>query len=256
MLDEPGGFDAAFFGYTPNEARTMDPQQRILLELAYSALEDAVAIPHPGRAGVFAGSAMNTYFLHAWSLPEFRGRTTSLRSSATTRISSPRRTFPTIEPHRPECHRADRLLDLARRRPSRPARACSTKRPISRWPAASRSSAAPRAGISPTRVESLRLTGTVRAFDAGSQGTLFGSGVGMVALQRLLTRSPMATPFARSSRARRSTTTAVAKSRLHRAERQQPGRRHRRGARQCRRGRRQHQLCRSARFRHARRRSH
>ena len=67
VIDQPGGFDAAFFGFTPNEARTMDPQHRILLELASSALEDAGCDPErfPGRAGVFAGSAMNTYFMHA-----------------------------------------------------------------------------------------------------------------------------------------------------------------------------------------------
>jgi acyl transferase domain-containing protein/surfactin synthase thioesterase subunit/NAD(P)-dependent dehydrogenase (short-subunit alcohol dehydrogenase family)/acyl carrier protein len=34
-------FDAAFFGISPNEAKRMDPQQRMVLELAYSAFEDA-----------------------------------------------------------------------------------------------------------------------------------------------------------------------------------------------------------------------
>ena len=67
VLDEPGAFDAAFFGFTPGEARTMDPQHRILLELAHEALEDAGCDTTrlPGRFGVFAGTAMNTYFMHA-----------------------------------------------------------------------------------------------------------------------------------------------------------------------------------------------
>ena len=63
VLDQPGHFDAAFFGYSPMEARTIDPQHRILLELAHEALEHAGhdASRHGGRIGVFAGSALNTY---------------------------------------------------------------------------------------------------------------------------------------------------------------------------------------------------
>ena len=35
------GFDAAFFGIQPREAQLLDPQQRIFLECAWTALEDA-----------------------------------------------------------------------------------------------------------------------------------------------------------------------------------------------------------------------
>src|ERR1700704_1992552 len=65
VLEEPGHFDAAFFGFSPLEARTMDPQHRILLELAHEALENAGCDPDrfQGRVGVFTGSAMNTYFM-------------------------------------------------------------------------------------------------------------------------------------------------------------------------------------------------
>jgi acyl transferase domain-containing protein/acyl carrier protein len=67
VLDEPGHFDAAFFGFSPGEAKTLDPQHRILLELAYEALENASCDPerYLGRIGVFTGSAMNTYFMNA-----------------------------------------------------------------------------------------------------------------------------------------------------------------------------------------------
>lgn len=62
VLDHVELFDAEFFGYAPREAAGMDPQQRIFLECAHQALEDA---GHLGddrvRVGVFAGSGYNTY---------------------------------------------------------------------------------------------------------------------------------------------------------------------------------------------------
>jgi len=58
-------FDAAFFGFSPREAQLTDPQQRVMLELAWHALEHAGYAPDrtPGTVGVFAGSGMNTYLL-------------------------------------------------------------------------------------------------------------------------------------------------------------------------------------------------
>ncbi|MER8370956.1 amino acid adenylation domain-containing protein [Mesorhizobium sp. M1378] len=58
-------FDAAFFGISPKEAAWMDPQQRILLETAYQALDHAGYGSREtagGRVGVFAGVGANHYF--------------------------------------------------------------------------------------------------------------------------------------------------------------------------------------------------
>ncbi|SBT47367.1 hybrid non-ribosomal peptide synthetase/type I polyketide synthase [Micromonospora narathiwatensis] len=66
-------FDAAFFGITPREAQTLDPQHRLLLECAWHALEHAGYDPsdHSGRIGLFAGSGRNSYLLdHLSSNPE------------------------------------------------------------------------------------------------------------------------------------------------------------------------------------------
>ncbi|MFD8336404.1 SDR family NAD(P)-dependent oxidoreductase [Streptomyces solisilvae] len=56
-------FDADFFGYPPAEAAALDPQQRIFLECAWRALEDAGHDPaaFPGDIGVFAGQTVSTH---------------------------------------------------------------------------------------------------------------------------------------------------------------------------------------------------
>ncbi len=66
VIDGADLFDADFFGMYPKEAQLIDPQHRLFLECAWEALESAGHAPdrYPGLIGVYAGLAMNTYFLH------------------------------------------------------------------------------------------------------------------------------------------------------------------------------------------------
>ncbi|WP_164016685.1 type I polyketide synthase [Pyxidicoccus trucidator] len=65
VLERPGRFDAAFFGYAPREAELLDPQHRIFLECAWKALEHAGYAPGriQGATGVYAGSSLSSYLL-------------------------------------------------------------------------------------------------------------------------------------------------------------------------------------------------
>lgn len=56
--------DAGFFGIAPREAASMDPQQRLALEIAWEAMEDAALLPDSpaaARAGVFLGVSWQEY---------------------------------------------------------------------------------------------------------------------------------------------------------------------------------------------------
>jgi acyl transferase domain-containing protein/NADPH:quinone reductase-like Zn-dependent oxidoreductase/thioesterase domain-containing protein/acyl carrier protein len=59
-------FDAAFFGFSPQDAAIMDPQHRLFLEVGWEAIEDAGHDPatFPGNAAVFATCGMNTYMMY------------------------------------------------------------------------------------------------------------------------------------------------------------------------------------------------
>ncbi len=59
-------FDADFFNVRARDAEVMDPQQRVFLECAWEALENAGYDPDrfPGLIGVWAGASFPTYLLH------------------------------------------------------------------------------------------------------------------------------------------------------------------------------------------------
>jgi acyl transferase domain-containing protein len=66
IIDDATLFDASFFGFSPREAEIIDPQQRLFLECAWQALEQAGydASRYKGSIGVYGGGAISTYFLH------------------------------------------------------------------------------------------------------------------------------------------------------------------------------------------------
>lgn len=65
VLAEHDRFDARFFGYNAREAAILDPQQRLFLETAWTALEDSGHTPagFDGSIGVFAAANMSTYLM-------------------------------------------------------------------------------------------------------------------------------------------------------------------------------------------------
>ena len=185
VLDAAEDFDAAFFGFSPTEAAGMDPQHRLLLELSQTALDDAGCDPdrYPGRIGVYAGAAMNTYFLHAGMgehfaedyIPTLVGND---KDFLATRIS----------------------YKLGLRGPSMAVQtACSTALVavhLARQSLLQEESDAALAGAVALRVPHragyfydgsgiVSPDGHVRAFDAAANGTVFGSGGGIVVLKRL-----------------------------------------------------------------------
>ncbi|MEE1823689.1 beta-ketoacyl synthase N-terminal-like domain-containing protein, partial [Streptomyces sp. BE20] len=73
FLHDAGDFDPAFFGISPREALAMDPQQRVLLEVAWETFENARIDPATLRgtqAGVFVGGSYLGYSSYVEDLPD------------------------------------------------------------------------------------------------------------------------------------------------------------------------------------------
>ncbi|WP_420124782.1 type I polyketide synthase, partial [Longimicrobium sp.] len=71
-MDDVFAFDAPFFGVSHREAQVLDPQHRVFMECAWSALEDAGVDPSrfAGSIGVYAGSGFSPHVRQVLEDPE------------------------------------------------------------------------------------------------------------------------------------------------------------------------------------------
>jgi len=187
ILEDIDLFDARFFDYSPREAELMDPQQRIFLECAWEALENAGYAPEifKGEIGVYAGVNLDTYIFNLLpdlntteSMDNLQVLTGNDKDYLTTRIS----------------------YKLNLKGPSVAVQtACSTSlvavHLACRGLLSGDCDMALAGGISlriPQKSGYLYHEGGIyspdghcRAFDAEAKGATFGSGVGIVVLKRL-----------------------------------------------------------------------
>ena len=188
-LEDVEMFDAEFFGFSPKEAAIMDPQHRHFIEVAWEALENAGHPPEKfeGSIGVFGGVGMNAYFV--FNLLTNRELVDSVGLFLLRHTSNDKDFLTT---------RVSYLLNL-----TGPAinvqTACSTSLVAAHLACqsllAGECDLALAGGVTievPHRRgylyhegEVLSPTGHCHAFDHRSQGTVFGSGAGVVALRRL-----------------------------------------------------------------------
>jgi acyl transferase domain-containing protein/SAM-dependent methyltransferase/acyl carrier protein len=182
-------FDADFFGYRPTEAELLDPQQRLFLECAYHALQQAGYSPreHPGAIGVYAGASQSRYFL-SHVHPHLNGAANSMALLPATSGNSPG-SFATRVSY-----------ELGLTGPSiSVSTACSTS--LVAVHLACRDlldhqcdlALAGGASLNPVRKQGyqhvpggpLSPDGRCRAFDAAADGMFPGDGIGVVVLKRL-----------------------------------------------------------------------
>ena len=187
ILDDVEHFDAAFFGISPREAAVFDPQHRLFLETAWQALEDAGYDPRrfDGPVGVFAGMHRSTYVLRVYQRPDLaRSLGDTLIKHATGNDYLATRTAYHLDLKGPAI-----TVQTT----------CSTSLVATHLACQSLLSGESdmalaggvcvllpqKQGYVYERGSMLSPDGHCRPFDEAGQGTLFGSGVGVVALRRL-----------------------------------------------------------------------
>jgi amino acid adenylation domain-containing protein len=194
LLDEVDLFDAEFFGFSPKEAESMDPQQRVFLETAWRALENAGydGEKYEGAIGVFAGCYLDTYLLsNLCSNREFIEDLLSFK-----RVGA----FQTFLGNDKDYLTSRVAYKLNLKGPAITVQtACSTSLVAICQACQSllqgQCDMALAGGVTITFPQKkgylyqeggmLSPDGHCRAFDAKAQGTVFGSGIGLVVLKRL-----------------------------------------------------------------------
>lgn len=194
ILADIDKFDAEFFGLAPSAARIMDPQHRIFLQSAWSALEDACCDPYEydGAIGVFGSCAASGYLLH--NLLSHADLRQSIAHGSNAELLN-------LLVHNDKDYLATRVShQFNLRGPSLTVQtACSSS--LVAVHMACQSLLSNECDMALAGAASIRIphnvgyfyepgsmmsaSGHCRPFDSRSDGTVFGSGVGIVVLKRL-----------------------------------------------------------------------
>ncbi len=180
--------DAAFFEINPREAEVIDPQARVLLELVFSALEQAGCNPDKfaGSIGLYAGCSQNTYYLNHLHgrqdildrIGELQMMFASEKDYLTTRVSYKLDLKGPSVSVSTSC--SSSLVAVAQAFQALSSYQCDLA------VAGAVSIAAPQhSGYLEQEGSIFAPDGHCRPFDAQAQGTVFGNGGGLVVLKRL-----------------------------------------------------------------------
>ncbi|MEO0539241.1 MAG: beta-ketoacyl synthase N-terminal-like domain-containing protein [Cyanobacteria bacterium P01_A01_bin.105] len=186
-FSDPTAFDAHFFGYSPREAELMDPQHRVFLECAWSALEDAGydSQQYEGAIGVYGGAALNSYVVNLHNNAAVREATDPVQAVVSNVMGlMPTRVSYQMDLTGPSCGIqtgcSTALVAIHTACQSLLHHECD----MALAGGVTVSQATPQGYI--YQADSIAAPdGVCRAFDANGQGTLFGNGVGIVVLKRL-----------------------------------------------------------------------
>lgn len=73
FIDDLDRFDSLFFNISPREAETLDPQERLFLEVSWEALEDAGYYPEAFQSEELGGRQIGVYVGAVWAMYQMVG---------------------------------------------------------------------------------------------------------------------------------------------------------------------------------------